>query len=121
LLLLLPQKLSSALDKSIVASDMLKSIVRLSSDAVPNVRFNVSECIRSLAQMDKLDGHSYEVSVRDCLNRMMTDDDSDVRYFAELALHACSDVVQSSAPNVQGAGDAMMLTLRTDAAANSQT
>lgn len=110
------------MDSAMVSSDLLDTIVQMSKDPVPNVRFNVSECIRALAQMGQLDAESYEGSVRACLARMINDEDSDVRYFADMAIQACEDVVRPSEQQPQqGEPDAMLLTLRPDAAAAPQT
>jgi hypothetical protein len=73
-----------------VASGILKDIVALTKDSVPNVRF---KAVKTLKQVSALVPKPAQVEhIVPVLRRLKTDGDEDVVFFANDALAACGTV-----------------------------
>ncbi|CAK5264407.1 unnamed protein product [Mycena citricolor] len=81
--------ITPSLNLEIVQSDIIDSLVSLASDPIPNIRFNVSKCLETLAlTFGPTPGGSDFVRARivPVLEHQKNDSDADVRYFAARAL-----------------------------------
>jgi len=78
-------RLASVMDASEVESKLLPVILTGLTDAVPNVRFIAASTGSSLVSS----GYLSSATIRDELVHLRKDPDSDVKYFANLALSAC--------------------------------
>lgn len=86
---------------------MLPTVLLLSSDSVPNVRFNVAKTLKLLAKdldqrfvgLELLDQNSYlailflqssvvQNQIKPCLTKLLKDSDNDVRYYADEGLRS---------------------------------
>jgi len=63
---------------------ILEAVLRLSGDGVANVRFNVARTFQLLGPY--LEPSVLNEKVKPCLTKLKTDDDVDVKYFANEAL-----------------------------------
>lgn len=71
----------------VMQARVVPAILRMSADAVPNVRFNVAKSLQRLAP--RMDASFVGGHVRPVLTTLTEDADEDVRYFAAKALAAC--------------------------------
>ncbi|KAG1410945.1 hypothetical protein G6F57_023884 [Rhizopus arrhizus] len=63
----------------------------MSKDPIPNIRFNVAKSLESLIPLLKKDPNTGELvnsSVKPTLEKLCTDQDGDVRFFATRALES---------------------------------
>lgn len=61
--------------------------VRAVQDRVPNVKFNAAKILQQLAALS--DPPAVNQTIRPCLAELVTDKDSDVRFFAQSSLAMC--------------------------------
>lgn len=66
---------------------MLPLVIRLASDSVPNIRFNVAKTLHSL--IPHLDSQTVQTKVKPCLTKLFEDPDRDVKFYASQALQLC--------------------------------
>mmetsp|Transcript_20349 Transcript_20349/g.42839 ORF Transcript_20349/g.42839 Transcript_20349/m.42839 type:complete len:103 (-) Transcript_20349:221-529(-) len=78
------QTLSKSLSPIMVHQHVLPVVINLSTDPVPNIRFNVAKTLQSLAT--QVDAPVVSSDIQPCLSSMIGDDDRDVKYFANCAL-----------------------------------
>jgi len=71
----------------VISKFMVPVISNLSSDGVPNVRFNVAKTMALIVPL--LDSQTVELQIRPCLDKLESDEDMDVKYFASEALVLC--------------------------------
>ena len=81
----------------------------MSADPVPNVRFNVCKCIGSLVKMNRIESPDSQQSVKECLDRLKQDPDTDVRYFAEQAIQVCESSTTPGNTEGQNVDDDKMM------------
>ncbi|KAL4228740.1 protein phosphatase 2 [Mactra antiquata] len=72
------------LDKSVIEKQMLPTICGMAGDAVANVRFNVAKTLQKLGA--KVDKSLLNSQIKPCLDKLKTDSDIDVSYFAYEAI-----------------------------------
>jgi serine/threonine-protein phosphatase 2A regulatory subunit A len=65
---------------------VLPLVLSMAADPVPNIRFNVSKTLATLAP--RLGGGAIEGQIRPALNSLIDDPDRDVRYFTRKAIAA---------------------------------
>jgi serine/threonine-protein phosphatase 2A regulatory subunit A len=70
------QTLSEAVDPAVTKQVIVPTLIKLSSDRVPNIRFNVAKSFEGMRHDE----------VKACLKKMATDADVDVRYYSEKSL-----------------------------------
>jgi len=68
-------------------NSLLPMVLNLTTDPVPNVRFNAAKTLRQL--MPLLDERLIAHRVKPCLATMANDPDQDVHYFASQAMQGC--------------------------------
>ncbi|KAJ7225504.1 armadillo-type protein [Mycena pura] len=81
--------IAPSLNLDIVDSEIIDPLLVLASDAIPNIRFNVSKSLEVLADTygTTPTGHEFvRAKIIPCLERQKNDQDADVRYFAARAL-----------------------------------
>lgn len=61
-------------------------VIKMASDSVPNIRFNVAKTFHALAKY--ADPAIIESRFRPTLNKLLEDNDPDVKYFADQALQS---------------------------------
>ncbi|CAN8013144.1 unnamed protein product, partial [Ixodes persulcatus] len=76
--------LSEACGGDITGKLMLSTVLSLAGDNVANVRFNVAKTLQRIAPI--LDAPTLQGQVKPCLEKLNTDTDVDVRYFASEAI-----------------------------------
>ncbi|KAL1481901.1 hypothetical protein MTO96_015217 [Rhipicephalus appendiculatus] len=76
--------LAEACGGEVTSRLMLATVLGLASDSVANVRFNVAKTLQRIAPL--LDTPTLQGQVKPCLEKLNTDPDVDVRYFASEAL-----------------------------------
>ncbi|KAH7952126.1 hypothetical protein HPB52_018945 [Rhipicephalus sanguineus] len=76
--------LAEACGGEVTSRLMLATVLGLASDSVANVRFNVAKTLQRIAPL--LDPPTLQGQVKPCLEKLNTDPDVDVRYFASEAL-----------------------------------
>ena len=57
---------------------------------VPNIKFNVAKQLQGLAPL--LNPTVVTQQIKPCLQELMEDDDTDVKYFAQQAMQACNSL-----------------------------
>jgi serine/threonine-protein phosphatase 2A regulatory subunit A len=83
--------MSSALNQETLKDTVLPSLITLSKDAVPNIRFNVAKAMEVIVptlKKTKQAGLVGEI-IKPALTKMAEDTDPDVRYYAGKALSVC--------------------------------
>jgi len=78
------QELSAVVSPEIVAQQLLPVAVRMSTDAVPNVRFSAAEALGRMAK--RVPQQYRDTQIKTCLLSLRGDLDSDVKAFASEAL-----------------------------------
>ncbi|VDO06046.1 unnamed protein product [Rodentolepis nana] len=73
-------------------NSLLPTITNLSSDAVPNVRFKVAQVLGKLAPF--LDAESMQKSLKPTLEKLGTDSDADVIFYAKEAYESLSQAAR---------------------------
>ncbi|XP_077563959.1 protein phosphatase PP2A regulatory subunit A isoform X2 [Haemaphysalis longicornis] len=76
--------LAEACGGEVTARLMLATVLALAADSVANVRFNVAKTLQRIAPL--LDPPTLQGQVKPCLEKLNTDADVDVRYFASEAM-----------------------------------
>lgn len=71
----------------VITNTMLPLVVRMSSDPVPNIRFNVAKTLQILIPL--LDQTVVQQRIRPCLAKLYDDPDRDVKFYAGQALQLC--------------------------------
>lgn len=71
----------------IVSAKLLPVVLRMATDSVPNIRFNVAKCLQGL--MSRVDAQSVQQQIKPCLQSLSSDPDRDVKFFAQRALGQC--------------------------------
>ena len=69
---------------SLLYSTVLPLVLSMAADPVPNIRFNVSKTLATLAP--RLAGGAIDDLVRPALNTLIEDPDRDVRFFTRKAI-----------------------------------
>lgn len=77
---------------------MLPTIVSLSNDPIPNIRFNVAKTLETLFPLLKHDGDTLANTIHPVLQKLSGDTDVDVRFYATRALESQdSDAIATDA------------------------
>jgi serine/threonine-protein phosphatase 2A regulatory subunit A len=76
--------MAPAVGPAVLQQSMLPLALRLASDPVPNIRFNVAKTLESVATL--LDPSVVQGDIKPVVQKLAEDEDSDVRYFATKAL-----------------------------------
>jgi len=79
--------LAGVVSVDLVCGTMLPLVMRLGSDVVPNVRFNVAKTLQALIPL--LGASVVQSQIKPRLIQLAEDNDSDVQYFANQALQSC--------------------------------
>lgn len=67
--------------------NLLPTIVALTADPVPNVRFNAARAMQAMRKASSgVSASALEDHIRPCLSRLVADDDPDVKAFAKMAM-----------------------------------
>lgn len=82
------QVLTESLDVDMLGKEVLPLVLRMASDPVPNIRFNVSRTLQRMAP--RLQNTAVENQIRPALDGLVDDADRDVRYFSRKAMQAVS-------------------------------
>lgn len=83
------QTMTDALSPSIIKDYVLPTVIGLSEDPIPNIRFNVAKALETLTPSLKQDSNTVDLiesTVVPSLQKLTNDKDSDVRFFASRAL-----------------------------------
>jgi serine/threonine-protein phosphatase 2A regulatory subunit A len=83
------QVLATVVGPQVIAETMLPLVLRMASDPVPNIRFNVAKTLQTMAQI--VGPEIAEARIRSVLNKLAEDTDHDVKYFANQALLSLSN------------------------------
>ena len=67
---------------------VLPTVTNLANDSVANVRFNVAKTLQLIAPM--VEPTLIHGVIKPCLDKLNSDADVDVKYFAQEALAVCS-------------------------------
>ena len=81
--------MASSLNVQIIRDTVLDAALSLSTDPIPNIRFNVAKCLETLAGVlsDSPDGQELiQRRIIPALKKLQEDSDADVRYFATKAM-----------------------------------
>jgi serine/threonine-protein phosphatase 2A regulatory subunit A len=65
---------------------LLPLALQLASDPVPNIRFNCAKLLSTMAAMSGFSVDATQTRIKPALQRMLEDNDVDVRFFAQQAL-----------------------------------
>ncbi|XP_019624261.1 PREDICTED: serine/threonine-protein phosphatase 2A 65 kDa regulatory subunit A alpha isoform-like isoform X3 [Branchiostoma belcheri] len=68
----------------VTVSVFLPVVLKLASDAVPNVRFNVAKTLQKIGGL--FDAETVNSQLKPCLDKLKTDQDFDVKYYASEAI-----------------------------------
>jgi len=79
--------LASVVGQDVICDSMLPLVIRMATDQVPNIRFNVAKTLRVLIPL--LDGAVVQKTIKPTLTTLFEDVDRDVKYFAGQALQLC--------------------------------
>lgn len=83
--------MAKALPPVSVKESILPTIVEMSKDPIPNIRFNVAKSLESMIPLLKKDPSTAELvnsTVKSTLENLSTDQDVDVKFFATRALES---------------------------------
>ncbi|KAL3233421.1 Protein phosphatase PP2A regulatory subunit A [Nakaseomyces bracarensis] len=90
--------LVSVLSPDVVANQILPHVLELTSDQVPNIRFNVAKTYPKIVEVLHKDSAKYDALIKDTiytsLNELCQDPDFDVRYFANESMKECKTIVK---------------------------
>uniref|UniRef100_A0A4W6E276 Protein phosphatase 2 scaffold subunit Abeta n=1 Tax=Lates calcarifer TaxID=8187 RepID=A0A4W6E276_LATCA len=78
------QALSEACGQEITTKHMLPVVLKMSNDQVANVRFNVAKSLQKIGPV--LDSNALQTEVKPVLEKLASDTDMDVKYFAQEAI-----------------------------------
>lgn len=87
--------MAPALDVNVIRAEVLPVVVALSTDRIPNIRFNVAKALEvlSIRLDDQPGGHQLvESGILPSLHGLMKDKDADVRFFAEKAIAITTEI-----------------------------
>jgi serine/threonine-protein phosphatase 2A regulatory subunit A len=76
--------LAKAFTPELIQTSILPTLITLSSDPIPNIRFNVARSFEIVLPL--LNNSKFINEVKTSLNKMKDDQDLDVKYFAAKAL-----------------------------------
>uniref|UniRef100_A0A669B9S6 Protein phosphatase 2, regulatory subunit A, beta a n=1 Tax=Oreochromis niloticus TaxID=8128 RepID=A0A669B9S6_ORENI len=76
--------LSKACGQEITTKQMLPVVLKMSNDQVANVRFNVAKSLQKIGPI--LDSNALQTEVKPVLEKLASDTDMDVKYFAQEAI-----------------------------------
>lgn len=84
------QVLSAAdvLTVEVLSTTLLPLVLRLATDPVANIRFNVAKTLQSMVA--RLSQDTVSSQIRPCLDTLLQDADRDVQYYANKALQQCA-------------------------------
>jgi serine/threonine-protein phosphatase 2A regulatory subunit A len=88
--------MAKALTPVIIKESVLPTIIEMSQDSIPNIRFNVAKSLESLIPLLKKDSSTEELlnsSVKPTLEALSLDQDVDVKFFATRALENSGNIV----------------------------
>lgn len=81
--------MAEALSIQVIREDVLPTVISLSNDPIPNIRFNVAKSLETLVPLLKNNESTsglYETTVKPALEKLSEDVDGDVKFFACRAL-----------------------------------
>ena len=76
--------LCAVVGAAIIDQTLLPVVIRMASDPVPNIRFNVCKTLQIIIKL--VDDSIVEKKIKPTLNGLLEDTDNDVKYFASQAL-----------------------------------
>lgn len=88
--------MAPALDVDVIRAEVLPVVVALSTDRIPNIRFNVAKALEvlSIRLNDQPGGvQLIESGILTSLHGLMKDKDADVRFFAEKATAITTEII----------------------------
>ena len=75
-----------------IIEKILPVTLSLLNDPIPNIRFNVAKALeRMIPSLKVANRQTIEAHIKPALEKLATDMDQDVRYFAQRALHRACD------------------------------
>jgi serine/threonine-protein phosphatase 2A regulatory subunit A len=83
--------MAETLSVQVIREDVLPTVISLSNDPIPNIRFNVAKSLEALIPLLKNNESAsglYESTVKPALEKLTEDVDVDVKYFALRALES---------------------------------
>ncbi|XP_077985024.1 serine/threonine-protein phosphatase 2A 65 kDa regulatory subunit A beta isoform-like isoform X1 [Glandiceps talaboti] len=80
--------LANAVGPEVTVKLMLPVVLSLATDGVANVRFNVAKTLQKVGPI--LDANTLKSQVKPCLDKLNSDADVDVKYFAQEAMETIS-------------------------------
>lgn len=80
------RQMSAVVTKDFNHNTLLPMVLGLITDPIANIRFNISKTVE--AMYPYLDKSIVEAKVRPILTNMLSDNDNDVKFFANHAIHA---------------------------------
>jgi len=86
--------LAEVVSSSFLEKDLVPMLVKISSDPVPNVRLNVAKTIKNMHKNCPANRQCLDSHFRPCLRRLATDEDPDVKFFANSCLQQMAMVDQ---------------------------
>lgn len=87
--------MAPALDVDSIRASILPSVITLSNDRIPNIRFNVAKAFEVLSQSLSSQAGGRELvgqEVLPAVEKLLSDSDADVRFFAEKAVQTARGV-----------------------------
>jgi len=81
---LLLKVLSEACGPDVTGKVLLPTVISMASDNVANVRFNVAKSLQKLTP--RMEAQATHSAIKPVLDKLITDTDVDVKYFATEAL-----------------------------------
>lgn len=109
--------MAPALDVDVVRSSVLAVVIALVSDRIPNIKFNVAKALEVLAVSLSTQAGGKELiteGILPSLQKLKTDSDPDVKFFAEKALIIAEEAVRGAVV-VEGGDEGMNEVVMTDA------
>lgn len=76
--------LSEACGQDVTGKVLLPTVISMANDNVANVRFNVAKSLQKLTP--RMEAQSTHSAIKPVLDKLITDTDVDVKYFATEAL-----------------------------------
>lgn len=81
--------MAESLSQDVIKDTVLPTVLSLKDDTIPNVRFNVAKSLEVLVPILKADtscGNMISSQITPALQKLSTDNDQDVKWFANRAL-----------------------------------
>lgn len=91
--------MAEALPPAMVKDAILPTIIEMSEDPIPNIRFNVAKSLESLIPLLKNDPNTVgfiDSLVKTTLDKLSGDQDVDVKFFATRALESYGNSLKPS-------------------------